>query len=247
MPIGTGAFYEPDIIRIWPHLDGHNHRRKAHMTFVKQISGGAMLGVAMLVGAGLSAPPAQAGYIETLEQVGSNVVATGSGTIDLAGLSRSESGFSAIANIVPSFASIFTGPSSASTDIYGLITGPTSFGSDISSQPSSGSGNMVGINGGSNHSLYVPAGYVSESALSDTATYDSKTFASLGVTPGQYVWTWGSGTTADSFTLDIGPVAVPAPAIGQGLPVVLAVGGVLFGARLLERNRKRRPLGTQTA
>lgn len=30
MPIGTGAFYEPDIIRIWPHLDGHNHRRKSH-------------------------------------------------------------------------------------------------------------------------------------------------------------------------------------------------------------------------
>jgi hypothetical protein len=67
------------------------------------------------------------------------------------------------------------------------------------------------------------------------------------VTPGQYVWTWGSGATADSFTLDIGPVSVPAPVIGQGLPVVLAIGCVLLGARLSERNRKRHPVETQPA
>jgi hypothetical protein len=38
--------------------------------------------------------------------------------------------------------------------------------------------------------------------------------------------------------------AVPAPLIGHGLAVVLAVGGVLFGAKLLERSRKRRRFGT---
>jgi hypothetical protein len=32
---------------------------------------------------------------------------------------------------------------------------------------------------------------------------------------------------------------VPAPLIGSGLPVVLAVGGVFFGAKLLERSEKR--------
>jgi hypothetical protein len=37
--------------------------------------------------------------------------------------------------------------------------------------------------------------------------------------------------------------AVPAPVIGHGLPVVLAVGGVLFGAKLLQRSRKRRSFG----
>jgi hypothetical protein len=37
---------------------------------------------------------------------------------------------------------------------------------------------------------------------------------------------------------------VPAPAIGHGLPVVLAVGGVLFGAKLLGRSRKSRSFGT---
>jgi hypothetical protein len=37
-----------------------------------------------------------------------------------------------------------------------------------------------------------------------------------------------------------GAAAVPAPEIGRGLPVLLAVGGLWFGAKLLERGRRRR-------
>ena len=62
------------------------------MTFLKQIGGAAAISMAMVIGSGLSAPPAQAAYIVTLAQVGSNVVATGSGTIDTAGLSFETSG-----------------------------------------------------------------------------------------------------------------------------------------------------------
>lgn len=39
-------------------------------------------------------------------------------------------------------------------------------------------------------------------------------------------------------------MAVPAPPIGRGLPIVLAVGGLLFGLKLWERNQNRRSLGT---
>jgi hypothetical protein len=42
-------------------------------------------------------------------------------------------------------------------------------------------------------------------------------------------------------------VAVPAPLIGHGLSALLAVGGLLFGAKFLERTKKRRSLGTQPA
>jgi hypothetical protein len=41
-----------------------------------------------------------------------------------------------------------------------------------------------------------------------------------------------------------GPQAVPAPLIGRGVPILLAVVGVLFGAKLLERSKQRRSLGT---
>ena len=51
------------------------------MAFIKGI---ASLGAAMLIG--LYAPSAQAGYVVDLTQQGSNVVATGSGPIDLTGL-----------------------------------------------------------------------------------------------------------------------------------------------------------------
>ena len=56
--------------------------------------------------------------------------------------------------------------------------------------------------------LLVPVGYVSGSVLSDSATYDNQTLATLGATPGSYKWTWGSGAN-QNFTLDVN--AVPEP------------------------------------
>jgi len=50
----------------------------------------------------------------------------------------------------------------------------------------------------------------------------------------------GDGTTSDAtFTATV--AAVPAPPIGRGLSVALAVGATLFGANLLRR-RSRNPL-----
>jgi hypothetical protein len=48
----------------------------------------------------------------------------------------------------------------------------------------------------------------------------------------------------DSYTLFSSALAVPAPVIGHGLFVLLAVGGVLFGGKLLERSKKHPSLGT---
>lgn len=55
-----------------------------------------------------------------------------------------------------------------------------------------------------------------------------------------------AGSTSDTATFSSGEVVVPAPPIGHGLPVALAVGGLLFGAGLLQRNKKggaRAPAG----
>jgi hypothetical protein len=83
---------------------------------------------AMLIGSGLSAPPAQAAYMVTLEQVGTSVVAIGSGTIDLTGLTFGYP-FGTDVGIEPNLAYIATGPAgSQPIDVYTGITGPASFG-----------------------------------------------------------------------------------------------------------------------
>jgi len=175
------------------------------MIFRKRIGSAAALGVAMLIGAGVTAPPAEAAYVVTLEQDGANVVATGIGTIDLAGLSLDFSQ-STGSSMDPSVPEILTGEQ-GDVDLYNGVSGPTNFGCGGLIYADSASGDPVALD--TSMGVGVPAGYVSGSALSDTATYDSATLSSLGVRPGVYKWTWGSGADADNFTLIAG--AVPEP------------------------------------
>ena len=188
----------------------------------------AALGAAMLIGSGLPASSAPPGYIVTLEQVGSDVVATGGGAIDLMGLTFDTTENTA-SSITPSSPEILSGAPDITFDIYtGTLMGPINFGSGGTTFASSGTGNLVGVDLSADLSapeLGVPLGYVSDSALSDTATYAGSTFSSLGVTPGVYKWTWGTGTH-QSFTLDIG-TAVPEPSTWAMMALGFASLGLL--------------------
>jgi hypothetical protein len=161
--------------------------------------------------------PAQAAFVMDLMQVadssqplGFDVVASGSGPIDLTGLSSIGIEGAADPNMTPVGAIISTG-SVAPQALYRTVTGPTSFGSGGSTVfANSASGDSVAILNPPTvfGELGVPVGYKSGSRLSSSATWDNATFESLGVTPGAHVWTWGTGAHADSFTLN---AVVPEP------------------------------------
>jgi hypothetical protein len=196
---------------------------------------GLATAAALLLGSGLFVPPAQAGYVVTLTEQNGNVVATGSGPIDLTGLSHAAPpGVSLFAQsqILPDAGVIVTGPASSTLiDPYLGLIGPASFGSGINTIfASSGSGDLVGISG-LDGALTVPGGYVSGNPLSDTSTYAGQTFASLGVTPGTYEWTWGTGAN-QNITLTTSAVAVPEPSS------FVLLGGGLFAMWLARRRLK---------
>ena len=175
---------------------------------------------------------AHAAVIITLQQQGSNVVANGSGTINtsaLTGIQLAYINSGICASDGPgTYMDMMVGPSTVALVMeWNGFTGPSNFGAGVSLyHATSGSGDMVGIFDGV---LFFPAGYVSGASLSDSATWANQTFGSLGVTPGTYTWTWGSGPTADSLTLNA--TATPEPASA----VLLLGGGALLGLR------RRRP------
>ena len=173
--------------------------------------------------------PAEA-YTVTLHQAGSNVVATGSGAINLTGLTFSSTQ-GAAPFINPSFPGIRVG-AGGPCDVWDGVAGPTSFGSGGVTSGSIGIGDLAGL---STNELNVPQGYVSGTTLTTgSATFNNATFASLGVTPGTYVWTWGTGLPNQNFTLIIGGAGVP-----DGCSTVSLLG---FGLLSLAALRRKLPL-----
>ena len=170
-------------------------------------------------------------YTVTLQHVGSDVVATGGGAIDLTGLTAN--GFSN--NISPaieaSFGIIETGAFASKVGLYTGSIGPTSFGSGDFFAANTGTGDYVGIVGFlSQGQLFLPQDYVSDTALSSSATWNNATFASLGATPGTYIWTWGTGLPNQNFTLIIGWAGMP-----DGGSTVSLLGFGLLGLAALRR------------
>ena len=182
-----------------------------------------------------SVRPAQ-GFTITLKQVGSNVVVTGSGAINLTGLTFVSGGFVATGSMGPSIALLAVADGTGLSQYTGF-SGPSSFGPGTTIiNASSDSGDSVSIIGAAvfpGPGIFLPAGYVSGAALSGSSTYNSATFASLGVTPGRYTWTWGTGLPNQNFTLQIGPL--PGPSVPDGGSTVSLLGCALLGLTALRR------------
>jgi PEP-CTERM motif-containing protein len=162
----------------------------------------AALGLAML------GSPADAAVVIDIFQSGGDVEVAGSGAIDLTDLTFNGTGSLIAPGVLgPSAGVAIVGTGGAAFVIYTGFSGPASFGTGGLVGASSGSGDVFGLEAFPQQ-LIVPDGY-SGSSLSGSSTFDNVTIASLGLTPGRYVYTWGSGADADSLTVNV--AAVPEP------------------------------------
>jgi hypothetical protein len=152
-------------------------------------------------------PTPTSGLVVTISEVGSDVIMSGSGSLNVTGLIEGSVqtaggingtlGYWVIGQTNPFFARKFFGNN---LNVY-----PNSFGSGYTA-PTSYSGQTFGIQDGSlGKDIILPIGYTSGSPLSGTATFANKTISSMGLTPGTYLYDWGS----DSITLLIMAGEIP--------------------------------------
>ncbi len=196
--------------------------------------------IAVAVATGFMAVSGQsrAGIVIDVSQVGTNVVATGGGTIDLTDLTLAVSFLDVpFLGIDPAIGVINMGgpTNSALVNVYTGFTGPSSFGTGSGAPITSGSGDRFGINDVHQDGLpglTLPVGYVTGTELTAADTYNDQSLLTLGLTPGTYTWTWGTGSHADFFTVQI----VPEP---SSLTMAAIAAGLLGGLAVYRRRRNR--------
>jgi len=188
-----------------------------------------LLAVAVLIA--VCASPVRGAAIVNATEVGGNVVFAGGGTFDLTGLFFSgQAGQGATIDATFPFATFGANPATfILIDNYNGMNSPGPIGPGGAVNPFAdlGTGDRFGF---FDTFLIVPTGYSSGSLLSASNTYFGMTFASLGITPGTYPWTWGSGPNADSFTLNIVAPAVPESG-STALSMFIALGALALLGR----------------
>jgi hypothetical protein len=201
---------------------------------LSKLAAAAALGFTVLNG------PANAAVVIDIFQDGGDVVATGAGTLDLTGLTFLESApVGGMGVVVPVDGVAIVGPD-VIADVYDGANGPASFGPGFATFGSDYTGLAFGVAG----SLFglpvvvVPHDYVSGAPLLGSSTFAGETIASLGLTPGTYVYTWhGAPGIADSLTLNIGPVPEPATC------AMIAMGFAGLGLASYRRSRTNAAFG----
>jgi hypothetical protein len=150
-------------------------------------------------------------FIVTILQNGADVVATGSGSLNTTALTNL-----GVQTTVPiiggATASLNVGKLIDMTNTFVNISGPTSFGTGVLFFATSGTGMQAGVlpNSPNGNVLQLSTDYMG-GQFTNSATWAGQTFTSLGLAPGTYEWTWGSGANFDDFVVQIGPSPVPAP------------------------------------
>jgi hypothetical protein len=138
----------------------------------------------------------------SISQVGNDVVWNGSGSFNLAALTSA--GTQTIGGGYQATQAVWAiGPIVTIDSYSGTITYPSTFGGG-GVGVTSNTGSTFGIlPGGSGRLLYVPSGYVSNTVINGSSTYANQTITGMGLTPGTYTWSWGSGGNTSTLVMTI--------------------------------------------
>jgi hypothetical protein len=176
--------------------------------------------------------PAEAQVVLTMTQTPTGVVMSGGGSLSLSALTFFDTISGPFPQVIPDGPAVVVGPGQP-IDVYNaslaLVTGPTNFGpGGFGAIPAtSATGNEFGFNfvPGDRFRVGVPTGYTAGAPLSGSNLWSGATFASLGVTPGTYVWSWSSGGPGGPSSITLAIVPEPGPFVGAGVVTLIGLAG----------------------
>ena len=156
---------------------------------------------------------ADAAIVINIFDVGSDVVASTSGPADLTDLTAIDTALLfAPGEVTPSKGSVTAG-NPGQTLFFKGADGPESFGTGGKTEASVGNGDFVGVFAVNPFAvspvILLPQKYASGSALKGSSVFEGQSLESLGLTVGEYTFTWGVGEHADSLTIKVGDVPEP--------------------------------------
>ena len=185
------------------------------------------LGLAALIAALPST--ANATVTMSVNQVGSNVVVTTTGSLDMTSLSLDAPyPFNLSAGVAGSYSYLGTGVAGTTVYAYSPMVGPGSLGDGNIIEADFSEGAAFAINA-SFPAVFVAEDYLSGSSLAGSATFLNQTIASLGLDAGAYTFT----TPSDSIFVNIGTAgAVPEPATWA-----MMIGGMSVVGGAMRRRR----------
>ncbi len=189
----------------------------------------------------------EGGLSSQYEEVGADVIAEGSGSLDLTDLTLTRSGdATSCFGVVAAQGLACVGPLSIPADTYQGFVGPTSFGSGGLHLATSGAGDFTGIVPLVGN-LHPPGGYMSGDSLFGEATFAGADFEDLGLTPGRLRlelgrrrarrYVYGPGRRARA--LDLGALGGGTRRPRTGRPLSPDAKG--SGGRLTQKAVARRP------
>lgn len=176
---------------------------------------------ALVLALGLVGTNANAALTITIQESGADVVATASGSLDVSGLGNpSPNNYTgALAYTSPNQWLYAVGRSVTPTpaDVYNVTwnTAQQLYPSAVSNLATSNSGPAVGVAWASTagQNLAVPPGYTSGTPITSSSTWSGATLASLSLTPGTYLFDYGTDTVTFRILASSPAGATPIPAV----------------------------------